>query len=382
MDLEKLKQSWQLLGATDPRWAILSEPGREGGGWDDATFWRSGEDFVAWVAQHLAGLGAAPARQRALDFGCGHGRLTQGLANHFAEVVGVDIAASMLDVARSANRHGARVSYVLNERPDLAVLPDASFDFVLTVLVLQHMRPDYAAGYLREFLRVLRPGGVMFFQIPLESLAPPARVGAADRAAAKPLPAAAVKAFTTLLPPLLLLTADDWHWMRLSIYNAGSQSLPASGTTAVELGLRFERDNGTIATPIVWVPLPHDVAPGASLSLVAPVRMPATPGSYRFTALPCVRRAWFSQPDNMPAASLVVVSPVAPGRVVAPTPPPVPVRAMEPPAFGGHLIEVYGTSQHALHENITAAGGEFVDVSLDAWAGYEWISAHCVVRKR
>ena len=145
MDFEKLKQSWQHLGATDPRWAILSEPGREGGGWDDASFWRSGEDFVAWVAQHLAGLGAAPARQRALDFGCGHGRLTQGLANHFAEVVGVDIAASMLDVARSANRHGARVSYVLNERPDLAVLPDASFDFVLTVLVLQHMRPDYAA---------------------------------------------------------------------------------------------------------------------------------------------------------------------------------------------------------------------------------------------
>lgn len=87
-------------------------------------------------------------------------------------MVGVDIAASMLGVARKANRHGPRVDYVLNERPDLAVFPNASFDFVLTVLVLQHMRPDYAAGYLREFLRVLRPGGSRFFQIPIEPIAP------------------------------------------------------------------------------------------------------------------------------------------------------------------------------------------------------------------
>jgi SAM-dependent methyltransferase len=382
MDFEKLKESWQRLGATDPRWAILSEPGREGGGWDDASFWRGGEDFVAWVAQHLAGLGAVPARQRALDFGCGHGRLTQGLANHFDEVVGVDIAASMVEVARKANRHGARVKYVLNERPDLSVFPDASFDFVLTVLVLQHMRPDYAAGYLREFLRMLRPGGIAFFQIPIESIAPAAGVGAAARASSAALPAVGVHAFTTLLPPLLILPVDDWHWMRVSVHNAGPQSLPASGTSAVELGLRFERDSGTVATANVWVALPHDIAPGARVSLLAPVRLPPTPGSYQLAALPCVCRSWFAHPDNMPATSRVIVSPVAPGRIVAATPPPVPVRATGPPSGGGHLIEVYGTTRDALYEAIRAAGGEFVDVSLDAWAGYEWLSAHCVVRKR
>ncbi|GDY01085.1 hypothetical protein LBMAG49_04140 [Planctomycetota bacterium] len=31
MDFDELKKSWQHLGATDPCWAILSEPGREGG---------------------------------------------------------------------------------------------------------------------------------------------------------------------------------------------------------------------------------------------------------------------------------------------------------------------------------------------------------------
>ncbi len=144
------------------------------------------------MAQHLAGLGAVPSLGRALDFGCGHSRLTQGLASHFAEVVGVDIATSMLGVARKANRHGPRVDYVLNERPDLAVFPDASFDFVLTVLVLQRMRPDYAAGYLREFLRVLRPGGSMFFQIPIEPIAPAGDTGAQFGAVPAAVPAVGI----------------------------------------------------------------------------------------------------------------------------------------------------------------------------------------------
>ncbi|HEX6810928.1 MAG TPA: class I SAM-dependent methyltransferase [Planctomycetota bacterium] len=381
MDFEKLKQSWQHLGATDPRWAILTEPGREGGKWDDASFWRSGEDFVDWVAQHLMGLGALPVRGRALDFGCGHGRLTQALAKHFADVVGVDIAASMIEVARAANRHGARVNYVLNERPDLSVLPDNSFDFVLTVLVLQHMRPDYSAGYLREFLRVLRPGGLMFFQIPVDALAPAAGA-VAGRAPSEAVSAPDLKVFTTVLPPLLFLPADEWHWLRISLYNAGAHSLRASGAGSVEIGMRFVRDNGTVGTQSVWTALPHDIAPGVNTSLLVPVRMPSAPGNYELMALPCAGRTWFAHPENVPAVGHVVVSPVAPGRVVAPEPPPVPVRMLAPPPGDPHLIEVYGTKRGDLYENIRANGGEFVDVSLDAWAGYEWISAHCVVRKR
>src|SRR5262245_43717062 len=148
MDLDRLRESWQKLGATDPRWAILSEHGREGGRWDDAPFWRSGEDNVDWVARHLSGLQAMPKLERALDFGCGIGRLTQALVRHFAKVVGVDIAESMLAGARAANRHGERVEYVHNTRSDLRVFDDASFDFVLTLIVLQHMRPEYSAAYL------------------------------------------------------------------------------------------------------------------------------------------------------------------------------------------------------------------------------------------
>ena len=48
----------------------------------------------------------------------------------------------------------------------MLIFDDNSFDFIYSYVVLQHMRPDYALSYLREFVRVLAPGGVMAFQLP------------------------------------------------------------------------------------------------------------------------------------------------------------------------------------------------------------------------
>src|SRR5205085_2142548 len=53
-----------------------------------------------------------------------------------------------------------------NDRDDLSRFPDDSFDFVFTLMVLQHMRPDYSRRYLAEFLRVTAPGGMIVFQVP------------------------------------------------------------------------------------------------------------------------------------------------------------------------------------------------------------------------
>ncbi len=105
-------------------------------------------------------------RQRALDFGCGVGRLSQALAEHFERVVGVDIAESMVQRAREYNRYGDRVVYLVNTSDDLEILDSNSFDFVYTNITLQHIPPEPAGKYIREFFRVLRPGGVAIFQVP------------------------------------------------------------------------------------------------------------------------------------------------------------------------------------------------------------------------
>jgi SAM-dependent methyltransferase len=48
---------------------------------------------------------------------------------------------------------------------DLSGLVDGSADFAFSYIVLQHMpEPSFAIRYIREMLRVLKPGGVFLFQ--------------------------------------------------------------------------------------------------------------------------------------------------------------------------------------------------------------------------
>ncbi len=170
MTLRRLQRTWNRLGESDPLWAVLSDPSKKGGKWSIDEFFGSGEHEIHALIQYLNSLEANPRRGRALDFGCGVGRLTQALAGYFTEVVGVDIAPSMIALAQRYNRHEDNCRYCLNETGDLSLFGDGSFDLVLSLLTLQHIRPDYAQHYIGEFVRVLAPGGLLIFQLPSHRL--------------------------------------------------------------------------------------------------------------------------------------------------------------------------------------------------------------------
>jgi ubiquinone/menaquinone biosynthesis C-methylase UbiE len=105
-------------------------------------------------------------RTCALDFGCGIGRLTRPLAVHFARVIGVDVAESMIRRASELNSDVPNCEFVLNTRADLALFTSGSVDFVYSYIVLQHMERAYAERYIREFVRLLSPQGLAVFQVP------------------------------------------------------------------------------------------------------------------------------------------------------------------------------------------------------------------------
>lgn len=163
MSLEKLKNDWDSLAERDALWAILTDSSKAGGKWDVAEFMATGDAEIKTVMSHLAGLGCMPNNDAALDFGCGVGRLTQALARHFASCVGVDISRQMIQQAESLNRY-AHCRYVANSDAKLP-FPDASFSFVYSNIVLQHVPRRLAKDYLREFVRVLAPGGVVVFGV-------------------------------------------------------------------------------------------------------------------------------------------------------------------------------------------------------------------------
>jgi SAM-dependent methyltransferase len=102
----------------------------------------------------VAGLAPQPG-ERILDVATGTGITARACARRGAEVTGIDIAAGLLDAARSLSG-GLAIDYRLG---DAEALPfaDASFDAVVSTFGVMFVgRPEAAA---RELARVCRPGG-------------------------------------------------------------------------------------------------------------------------------------------------------------------------------------------------------------------------------
>jgi len=165
MNLKDLQRNWNGFGKLSPFKAILASC--DG---DIAEFFATGEKEMALVMEYIESLGINVPRRKSLDFGCGVGRLTQPLANYFDEVYGVDIAPSILELANRFNHHEDKCKYYLNETDDLKLFPDNTFDFIYSNYVLQHMEPRYSKKYIKEFLRILVPHGLLIFQQPSEQI--------------------------------------------------------------------------------------------------------------------------------------------------------------------------------------------------------------------
>jgi ubiquinone/menaquinone biosynthesis C-methylase UbiE len=163
--LERHKQEWEELASVDPLWAILTGAERRGGRWELAEFFDTGETEISEVLRIVDALGEPVRRERALDFGCGVGRLSRPLAERFRECVGLDISEGMVKLARELNVDRQNCRFVVNAAPDLKQFDSGSFDFVYSSLVLQHMpSSEMVEAYVGEFLRVLCPGGLAVLQ--------------------------------------------------------------------------------------------------------------------------------------------------------------------------------------------------------------------------
>ncbi len=181
MNIKRLRRHWDALGKIDPLWANLTNDDKRGGKWDAEEFFYTGEQEIEEVMGSVESLSVTFKHDRALDFGCGVGRLTQALAARFDDVWGVDIAPSMIELANRYNRHPGTCHYYLNDRSDLERFDDGSFDFVYSNIVLQHMQPKDQRRYLAELIRVLAPGGIFVFQLPSAPLPLPDPKGPGER---------------------------------------------------------------------------------------------------------------------------------------------------------------------------------------------------------
>jgi SAM-dependent methyltransferase len=116
------------------------------------TYYLAYRDLPAIIAQHITGRGA-------LDFGCGAGRSTRFLKDLGFDVVGIDISASMIDLAFRADPDG---TYRLVPDGDFSGFEPASFDLIFSAFAFDNI-PGVAkrSELLRGLRQLLKDSGLI-----------------------------------------------------------------------------------------------------------------------------------------------------------------------------------------------------------------------------
>jgi SAM-dependent methyltransferase len=352
-------------------------------------------------------------RGRALDFGCGVGRLTQALSRRFHQCDGVDIAPSMIKLARKYVRpwrrlwsevgrllsgrpqwadcwagvvrvlKGPNCRFVLNASNDLALFGDDTFDFIYSSLVLQHMKPEYSQNYIKEFLRVLAPGGLAVFQIPSRPL--PTRELPYKASVRVDRSALTVERGKRVTIPIHVKNLSNLTWPAL---NLGNHWLNEAGEMMVN-------DDGR-------APLPTGMKPQQEAKVAITVTAPKRIGGY-WLEFDVVHESvvWFNTMGSETARLLCQVR--AGGlnltnlwggltnRIRASRGYRLAVRLYrkvlnsirtKTPALGFEpIMETYGVPKDVLTKWIETHGGRIVDIQEDFSVGKDWESFRYFVTK-
>jgi len=160
---QQMRNEWNQRALEDAYYYVAF--GRKGQ--DDDEFFATAAHVVQDLEAELKRLPAGdPRSRRALEIGCGPGRLMRPMSWNFGEIHGVDVSDEMIRLAE------AKLVNVPNAFPrstngiDLACYADDFFDLVYSYAVFQHIPSrEVVFSNLVEARRVLKQGGILHFQV-------------------------------------------------------------------------------------------------------------------------------------------------------------------------------------------------------------------------
>ena len=239
------RRDWDEMGRLDALWAILSDPSKRYGRWDLDEFLATGREEINGVLAVARQWDLPRHSDRALDFGCGVGRLTRAMADHFSTTVGVDISDVMVSRARALHAGNPRCSFEVLPDDGLTARPDRSIDFIYSRIVLQHI-PDgrVTRARIREFVRLLAVDGLLVFQLP-------AAIPLRRRVQVRPRLYALLRRFR--VPEEILYRQFGLHPIRMrSIPEAEVMSLITAGGARVLYVERVSVESTGIEDRVYW----------------------------------------------------------------------------------------------------------------------------------
>ncbi|MBS0201497.1 MAG: class I SAM-dependent methyltransferase [Planctomycetes bacterium] len=130
-----------------------------------STVLQSGRDDLA-RAISITGMTCGMDRT-AVEVGCGLGRMSTALAEHFGRVVGVDIAPRLIEEACRRNEL-PQVTFEVADGVHLRPQAITECDTIFSYEVFYYINPDGLTTYFRDAFQLLRSGGQFVFQLNME----------------------------------------------------------------------------------------------------------------------------------------------------------------------------------------------------------------------
>jgi len=167
---ERLCDTWEGMGFTEPYWSVLTQPQYKIENFieNSQQFYSSSGPLFRNMMSTLNRNGInVSSLDNCLEVGCGVGRMTAHLAGNFNRVIGADVslqhilkAKSYLDSIKVEN-----VEFIHWQKLD-QLNGLANIDFIVSLITLQHNPPPLILKILEKLLSSLNPGGFAFIQIP------------------------------------------------------------------------------------------------------------------------------------------------------------------------------------------------------------------------
>ncbi len=159
---ERMREDWNDRARDDAAYWV-AYGGRDS---DDAAFFATATGVINRLDSQLKRV---PIQQRgawkALEVGCGPGRLMRPMSNRFLEIHGVDVSEEVIVRAKERLADLPNAYVHVSDGASLSMLAEESFDFVYSYAVFPRIPSrEVIFAYLREIRRVMKTGGLCVLQ--------------------------------------------------------------------------------------------------------------------------------------------------------------------------------------------------------------------------
>lgn len=169
-NINQYAKEWENNAEADAFWVILTDSKYYGRKWNVDEFFATGDEEIGRVFNFMKERGIDVSSWGSfLDFGCGVGRNSKALRKRFDGGFGLDISDKMIELAQ---KYVQGVKFIVNKSDCLDQFANDSIDFIYSHIVLQHIPNEFKKKYMNDFLRIIKPGGLAVFQIPIDIINP------------------------------------------------------------------------------------------------------------------------------------------------------------------------------------------------------------------